>query len=366
MIKYDVIVDYNKIDEVYRKICGKTKHKTKLVNFELSKFTNFVNIYTKLKNKEYCHGKYNIFLIKIPKHRIIMSECLDDKIVNHLVSLYILFPLIEPHLLDINVATRKDKGLEKGFLYIKNVFNLIRNDFDDYYALKCDVNKYFYSIDHDILFEKLGKIITDKDIITLLRNIIDSTNSSYVNQGIEKLVNSEINSIEKLDCDKRSKQKQIDKLKKIPLYKKGKGLPIGNMTSQLLAIFYLNDLDHFIKEKLHIKYYMRYMDDFILFHKDKEYLKYCEKAISEELAKLKLTLNEKTGIIKLSNGLTFLGYRFINKNKRTYILMNKTMRKKIRKRYKKDGEIILKKYNGYLKRCVSKKYKNNLLLSKKG
>lgn len=95
------------------------------------------------------------------------------------------------------------------------------------------------------------------------------------------------------------------------MYKTGKGLPIGNMSSQILAIYYLNKLDHFIKEKLKVKYYIRYMDDFILIHHDKEYLKYCLSEIKQELAKLKLQLNNKTTISEIHQGVNFLGYRFL-------------------------------------------------------
>ena len=98
-----------------------------------------------------------------------------------------------------------------------------------YYILKCDISKFFSSINHDILKEKILKRIKDKDAIKIVFDIIDSYSP---------------------------------------------GLGIGSMTSQVLAIFYLNDLDHFIKETLKIKYYVRYQDDFLLFHPSKEYLKY--------------------------------------------------------------------------------------------
>ena len=361
-INYQTILNYEKIKYVYYKICCNTKHKMKLIIFECNKFANFVKIYTSLKEFNYRHGKYNIFLIKYPKYRIIMSENLYDKIVNHLVSMYVLSPLIEPHLLDVNIATRKDKGLDAGIDYIKHTLNLIRNEYDDYYVLKCDIKKFFYNIDHDVLMKKLERILKDKDLLNLIRNIISSTNYDYVNKSINILIRNEKQRLNNNGSDGKSKEKIIKKLDNIPLYQKNKGLPIGNMTSQILAIFYLNDLDHYIKEVLHIKYYIRYMDDFLLFHKDKKYLKYCENRIKEELLKLKLTLNDKTEIIKLSNGLLFLGYRFINKNNRTYILMNKSMRRKLRKRYKKDGDNILYKYNGYLTRCLCNGYKRKIFI----
>lgn len=94
----------------------------------------------------------------------------------------------------------------------------------------------------------------------------------------------------------------------------GVGLPIGNQTSQWFGLFYLNTIDRLIKEKLQIKYYVRYMDDMILVHHDKEYLKYCKEQIEKTLAaELNLTLNAKTQISQLKNGIDFLGFRFVLK-----------------------------------------------------
>lgn len=351
MIKYDDIVDYYKIESVYRKICSTTEHKRKLVIFELSKFSNFIFLYNVLKDRNYVHGKYNIFMIKYPKHRIIMSENLNDKIINHLISTYVLSPLIEPKLLDINVATRTGKGLDKGIFYVKKYFNKMKDNLDNIYVLKCDINKYFYNIDHEVLYSKLKKIIFDNELLDLIQKILDSTNSSYVNEAIDKIIYKEINNIKKSNRNLKDKEKLIAKLESIPKYTTGKGLPIGNMTSQLLAIFYLNDLDHFIKKKLKIKYYVRYMDDFVLFHEDCCYLKYCKKEIERELKKVKLRLNAKTCIAKVTSGFVFLGYRFLFKNNKIYMLPSKQMKKKIRKRYKKEGTIIINRYNGYFKRC---------------
>ena len=127
------------------------------------------------------------------------------------------------------------------------------------------------------------------------------------------------------------------------------------MTSQIFAIFYLNDLDHFIKEKLHIKYYIRYMDDFILMHSDKEYLKYCLTEIEKELEKVQLSLNQKTHIFSIKQGLNFMGFRFILKGKKLIVLLNNQTRKRITKKLnalskKKKEEhyrSVLASYHGY-------------------
>ena len=126
------------------------------------------------------------------------------------------------------------------------------------------------------------------------------------------------------------KKEQLARLDKIPFYEKGKGLPIGNMTSQILAIFYLNDLDHYIKEKLGIQCYIRYMDDLILIHHDVNYLKKCLRQIEEKVHELRLSLNEKTQIYEVTNqGFPFLGYRFVLRKKRLYILLLSNAKKRI-------------------------------------
>ena len=102
-----------------------------------------------------------------------------------------------------------------------------------------------------------------------------------MNECICKLKKNEILKIKSSNLNEKEKLKRIDEIKRIPIYEKGKGLPIGNMTSQILAIFYLNNLDHFIKEKLHIKYYVRYMDDGVILSNDKKYLKYCLSVINK-------------------------------------------------------------------------------------
>ena len=145
-----------------------------------------------------------------------------------------------------------------------------------------------------------------------------------------------------------------------------------------MAIFYLNDLDHFIKEKLgieegetskdgkfnkeklHIKYYIRYMDDFILIHENLDYLKWCLGEISVFLEKEKLVLNKKTNIYSMSDGITFLGFKYIFKNNRLITLISSKTKRRIKKRIRKNLTNILN-YNGYLIFADSKNFKSKFL-----
>jgi Reverse transcriptase (RNA-dependent DNA polymerase). len=171
------------------------------------------------------------------------------------------------------------------------------------YILKCDVRKYFASIDKEILKDILSAKIKDKDVFVLIKKIIDSYNVSST-----------------------------------------KGLPIGNQTSQWFALFYLDKIDRLIKEKLRIKYYTRYMDDMILLHESKDYLKYCLKEMKKLAEELKLGFNEKTQIFPVKNGVDYLGFRFYLTDTGKVI---RRLRTSSKKRFKRRLKKFTKYYNEY-------------------
>lgn len=131
------------------------------------------------------------------------------------------------------------------------------------------------------------------------------------------------------------------------------------MTSQIFAIYYLNELDHFIKEKLKIKYYIRYMDDGILIHENKEYLKYCLEKIKEILEECKLELNNKTKIYTKKEGVTFLGFHFKIKNNKIII----TLKNQTKRRFKKKMKLLNKLYN---ENIINEKKLKQIMASYKG
>ena len=310
---YSNLYDLNNIINVYNKIKCNTKNKYKIEQFEDYFCINIVNIYNVLKENKYEVGKYNLFMIYEPKQRLILNQDLFNKIVNHLVGNE-LINILERSLIDSNVAVRVNKGTSYGIKLVKKYIKELNYN---YYCLKIDIKKYFYSINHNILKDLLNKKIKDELFLDILYKIIDSTNEEYIFEYAKK--------------------------QNISL-KKGYGLPIGNLTSQILGIFYLNDLDHYIKEVLKIKCYIRYMDDMVLFHKDKDYLKYCLDKIIIYLKKYDLELNNKTIITK--NSLCFLGYRFYNKR-------IKILSKNRRRIYKKLRLLKKYDYNKYLKSLSS-------------
>lgn len=279
---YSKIYDINNIISAYDEVCKNTRNKNKVDKFKEYKCIYIARIYSILKNKAYEPGPYNKFTIYEPKERKIASQGMQDKTINHLVARHILHPALIPCLLDVNVASRKGLGTRKGLELYKEFTRICKVKYGSYYILKCDISKFFASINQEILKEKLKKKIKDKDALEIVYKIIDSEDS---------------------------------------------GLNIGSMTSQVLAIFYLNDMDHFIKEQLKIKYYIRYQDDFLLFHESKSYLKYCLEEIKKFLSHEKLTLNNKTRLYKSTNNFIFIG-RTRNGKYAKY----RTVRRKLKKR----------------------------------
>lgn len=263
---------FEKLLEAHKKCRCSKQHKRETINFELNLSQNLIQLSQQIINKTYQVGKYKQFITYEPKERIIEALAYKDRVVLMALCHNIIEPRFEKRLIYDNVACRKGKGTDFGIRRLEQfLHSYYRKYGNDGYILKCDIRKYFQSINHEILLNKLKKEKFDEDEIWLLKLIIDSKNKEN-----------------------------------------GVGLPIGNQTSQWFGLYYLDEIDRLIKEKLRIKYYVRYMDDMILIHHDKEYLKYCKEQIIEcARNNLKLELNQKTQISSLKNGIDFLGFRHI-------------------------------------------------------
>lgn len=318
-------VNFNNIIKIYEKeVRVNTKNKRKVYRFDRYKMEYLIEIYDRLNNLGYGDLKYNIFLIRYPKYRVVMSLDIVDKVINHYVTRYMLMPKLERYLDIRNVATREGMGRDYGIRLVKKYLEYYKSRGGGY-VLKLDISKYFYSINHDVLKSMLYEYL-DSDEYVLIQVIIDSTNKDYINKKIIDLKEREL-----LRGGNR-----CNEIREIPLYEKGKGLPIGNMSSQFLSIFYLNRLDHKIVHDYRLKHYVRYMDDFVIFSLDKEYLKRVKGLIEEELeCKYKLSLNKKkTKIVSIYEGFNFCGYRFRVIGKKTVINVCRGTLKRVKKRVK--------------------------------
>lgn len=327
--------------KIYEKEISKNiKNKKKLYNFEVNKMQNVTNILKMLEHGEIGHKKYNIFLIYEPKCRLVMSLSVSDKIINHFITRYSLEKNLNKYLDPRNVATRKNMGTDYGIKLVRKYLNKLKKDNEMFYILKIDISKYFYSIDHDVLRSELKDKLDDYEF-DLIDKIIKTTNASYVNKEILQNIT----------------KKSLD----LPLYYYNKGLPIGNMTSQFLSIFYLHRLDHYIVHDLKLKYYVRYMDDFIIMDKDLDKLKKARDIIVKKLdEEYKLKINyKKTFIVNSRNGFNFLGYIFKVIDGKIAIKIKKSNLEKIKKRVKYVNYLFkTKRISHYKAFCTIMTYSN--------
>ena len=293
---YENIYKTENIKACYYEVMRNTKNKRQVYKLQNNAKNVIRTIYEELKNERYVVGKYNVFIIYEPKQRTIVSQGMKDKIVNHLIAREILYPAILPCLVPFNVASRPGMGTKKALEYLERYRRQFAAKNEKYFMLKCDISRFFLSIDHKILKKKVRRRIKDPRALKIVFNVIDSYST---------------------------------------------GIGIGSMTSQVLAIFYLNDLDHFIKEELKIKGYIRYQDDFLLFSESKEYLGVCLEKIKKFLEKEKLTLNGKTRIYSCNENICFLGRNLYGQYAKRH-----TVRRKMKKRFYllKEGKISLDSY----------------------
>lgn len=298
------------IRQGFEHVISRLKNKREVENALKNKISIIIEIYEELNNRTYFPSKPNKFIIYEPKKREIVNLKLKDKIVNYILSKYILVPVLDSCLIDTNVASRKDYGMRVALEKIYKYRRKCDIKYDKYYILKIDISKYFKSINHAILKNKLNRRIKDKDVLSLISFFIEMQ----------------------------------------------EGLAIGMMTSQILAVFYLNDVDHYIKEELKCKYYIRYQDDLIIFHKSKKYLKYCFKKIEQKLKEEDLKINPKSRIHKNTDNIIYLGRTIKGKYAKEKEIPKKC-KKRVRQYY--NNEIILNSLISS-KRCfesITKKYK---------
>lgn len=245
------------------------QHKRGTIMFEMEIGNNISNLVKELANKTYKLGKYKVFRVYDPKERLIEALPYKDRVVLMCFCKNVIEPKMENRLIYDNAASRKKKGTDfamqrlHGFMR-KLYINTCGNNF---YFLKCDISKYFQSIDHNILLNKLRKCGFSEDEMWFMETVIRSRGNDV------------------------------------------KGLPLGNQTSQWFALLYLDEIDRLIKEKLRVAGYVRYMDDFVLLGENKESLQMCRDEIEKTCSqKLHLKLNAKTQIGIVKNGIDFLGY----------------------------------------------------------
>ncbi|MCM1546356.1 MAG: RNA-directed DNA polymerase [Clostridiales bacterium] len=264
------------------------RDKKPLVKFEAAMLGNLYEIYRKLNAGTFRLGGYNHFTVHEPKRREIQTLHYADRVVQHVLCDEVLAPYFTKRAIIDNCVCQIGKGSHFALRRFEDkLHNFIRVHGTNGYFLKCDILKYFPSIPHDKLKEIFCGELKDERLKALVNHIIDSyhTSGEYL------------------------KEYGYDCFTPDPV-KSGRGVPIGNQTSQIFGMFYLNKVDRLVKEELRVKIYSRYMDDFILVHEDKDFLRDALKKITEAVASLGLKFNSKTQIFPLKNGVTYLGFKY--------------------------------------------------------
>jgi len=277
---------------------GKMKKKD-VQEFNLHLEKHIFELHRNLTSGSYRHGKYHGFHIQDPKLRHIHKAEVRDRIVHQAVYA-VLTEIFEPTFIHHSYSCRLTKGTHKAVKTLETMTRKMTHNYTSAcYALKCDIRKFFDSVDHGILLDIIRRKVKDERACSLFREIIESFT------GYKEYV------------------------------RRGAGIPIGNLTSQIFANIYMNELDQYIKQELREKYYIRYADDFLVLSQDKKHLKGLISELENFLCgKLSMHLHpNKLFLINIYQGIDFLGYVLLPKHKVMRTTTKRRMLKKMSKNF---------------------------------
>ena len=298
MSDFEKLVDFgNLYNSCKVSLKGKGKKKN-AIRFNVMALENLCVMKRQLIDHTYKIGAYSEFIVSEPKRRVVKSGTFRDKVLQHCLCDYVLLPRLREIFILDNYAGQTGKGTLFGLDRLsENLLSFYEEHGCEGYILKCDITKFFYSIDHDAMKKCVRQYFDDEDIWWVCDLFIDST----------------------VGC----------------------GLPLGNQCSQVFALMFLNGLDHFITEELGCEYYGRYMDDFYLLSDDKEYLKDCLVKIKAYLDGLSLTLNDKTEIVPMRKGIRFLGFHsYLTDDGQVLRKLTGDNKRQIKKRLRKNAKLV--------------------------
>lgn len=294
----DVICDFENLYRAYKKAKAGKGFNGSSAKFQIMNLEGLHILKEQLENQTYRMNPYNEFKVYEPKERVIKSCSFKDKVVQHCLCDNVLHPRLESEFIRTNYAGQIGKDTHFGMDCLKEqMLDFYNQHGIDGWILKCDITKFFYQIDHDILKDIVDYYFPDDYTQWLNHLLIDSTN--------------------------------------------GPGLPLGNQAAQVYALLMLNGLDHFVTGELGISFYGRYMDDFYLIHSNKEYLKWCLVCIKQFVDNIGLSLNGKTQIIPFKNGLLFTGFHhYITKDGKHIRKLNGVNKRRIRKKIRVWAKLV--------------------------
>lgn len=343
---FEKIIDFENLYLAWESARKGKRYREEIMRFSNDLESNLINLQNHLIYGTYKVGRYRPFYIYEPKKRLIMALPFRDRVVQWAIYRQ-LFPILDRQFIFDSYACRPGKGTQKAVNRLQYWLQQTSRKPQKFYYLKLDIAKYFYRVDHGILENILRQKIKDKRLLNLLVSIINSEETKF---GLPVGVDPEM-------CSAAERLENV-------------GMPIGNLTSQMFANLYLHELDLFAKHKLKLHYYIRYMDDIIILHYDKKYL----KAVKDEietflLEKLRLNLNKKTAIRPCDMGIEFVGYRIWathKKLKRNTAIKIKRAVKGIKNK-RESGKMTqeafdrrIASYRGVLKHCNSYGFRQRL------
>lgn len=302
--EYEDIISVENILKAWEEFLKGKRNKLDVQEFSLHLMGNIFNLHYNLINHTYKHGGYQWFKINDPKPRIIHKASVRDRLLHHAVYRK-LYPFFDRKFISDSYSCRNKKGTHKASNQFRKYARIVsKNNTKQCWILKCDIRKFFAIIDQQTLIEILEKHILDKDTVGLLKEIICSF--------------------------------------------KPNGLPLGNLTSQILSNIYLNEFDYFVKHKLKVKYYIRYADDFVVLSENKSYLIKLIFPIKHFLQnRLKLTLHpEKIFVKTIYSGIDFLGWVNFSDHK---VLRHITAKRTFRRLKENSSLETLNSYLGLIK-----------------
>jgi len=317
--KFKDIVSVDNLLLAWQEFVKGKRNKKDVQEFSFNLMDNVFSLHHDLVNRIYKHGGYQAFNICDPKPRNIHKASVRDRLVHHAIY-RILYSFFNKIFIADSFSCRLEKGTHKVInRFCSFAYKVSQNNTKTCWILKCDIKKFFASIDHKILINILQDYIPDHDILQLLKEVINSFYST----------------------------------------KLGSGLPLGNLTSQLLVNIYMNEFDQFVKHKLKVRYYIRYADDFVILSKNRRWLEQIIPRIQDFLKdRLKLKLHpNKISIKTLNSGEDFLGWVHFSDHR----VLRTTTKKRIVKRIKIHPTIeTLNSYLGLLKHGNTNKIKKDI------
>ena len=298
---YPQIINYSNLLLAANKAQKGKRWQENVLRFNYKREQELEKLHHQLSTKTYQPGSYTTFEIYQPKRRMISAAPYRDRVVHHALC-NIIAPIFERTFISDSYANREGYGTHRA---LRRFIEFARSS---PYVLQCDIKKYFPSIDHQILKQLIRRKIKCPDTLWLIDRIIDNSNP-------------QIPVIEHFPADDLF----------TPLQRK-RGLPIGNLTSQLAGNIYLTGFDHFVKEELKGQKYVRYVDDFALFADEKKWLAEARTSIENYLATLRLKIHPiKSQLFETKQGANFLGFRILPDRIRVKTDNLKRARKRLKK-----------------------------------